>query len=443
MKIVEEKTVPIAEEAETAVMSIIINNPEVFSDASKYITPDVLYNTQNKILWQKIQEMIDLGKHIDLVTVIEELTQRDEINGVTPHYIVGLTGLEYHAERLHEYAKKVYEKFLLRLIITKTNNIQALAYNNDEEAYNTLMLTHSLIGELLQVKPSDEFDISSLMDETIDSIHNGSANLIKTGFDNIDRLSGGMTRGEVTVIGGRPGHGKTTLILNILRNLIHSGNRVVLFNREMTNVEMLKKLLTLESQQLSYTLVRKGVYDQESLKEIMETQKKIQDIYSKDKFLMFDNVHDFNSAQTEVRRFKPDVIIDDYIQLITPDNITDQRRLQIERIVHSYKWLAKQTNAVVMLVSQLNRAVETRQASRPILSDLAESGAIEQVAENVWFVYYDYKVKYSKSKLGANVIELVGAKVRYGNSGVAQLGYAGNKVKIYNSIDEYRKTIMD
>jgi replicative DNA helicase len=224
-------------------------------------------------------------------------------------------------------------------------------------------------------------------------------------------------------------------MLNILSNCIHQGLRVLLINREMTNVEMLKKLIALESGKISYGVIRRGVYDTITLAEVESTRKRIEELYSSDKFMMFDNLRDFTSASSQVKKFKPDVVFDDYIQLIKPNEKIDQRRLQLEEIVHGYKWVAKTNNCVVVLLSQLNRMLETR-AGYPKLSDLAESGSIEQVAENVFFVYYDYKIKLENSKLGKNVIELVASKVRYGNSGVARLGYNGDKVKIYNSIED-------
>ena len=154
---------------------------------------------------------------------------------------------------------------------------------------------------------------------------------------------------------------------------------------------------------------------------------------------MFDNIKDFSKASSEIKRFKPDIIFDDYIQLISCSGYNGERRLQIEKLVNDYKWLAKENNAVVVLASQLNRFIErsnTRgKAYEPQLSDLAESGAIEQVAENVLFSYYDYKVQGEAGK-GKNIITLIASKVRYGDSGRIDLGYDGDKCKIYNTIEE-------
>jgi replicative DNA helicase len=154
---------------------------------------------------------------------------------------------------------------------------------------------------------------------------------------------------------------------------------------------------------------------------------------------MFDNVRDFAASSSEVKKFKPDIIFDDYIQLIACDSREDQRRLQIEKLVNDYKWLAKETDAVVVLASQLNRMIERAgvrgKALMPQLSDLAESGAIEQVAENVFFSYYDYKVRGEAGK-GKNTLTISAGKVRYGDSGDVDLVYEGNRCKIYNDSGE-------
>ena len=139
--------------------------------------------------------------------------------------------------------------------------------------------------------------------------------------------------------------------------------------------------------------------------------------------------------------FKPDVIMDDYIQLVSPDKNIPERRLQLERLVNDYKWLAKQMKCSVILASQLNRAIESRNKNcRPQLSDLAESGAIEQVAENVFFVYYDYKINGEDGK-GKNIITFVAKKVRYGETGESDMGYNGDKCKIFDTYDEFMNSI--
>ena len=300
--------------------------------------------------------------------------------------------------------------------------------------YDTIVSAHTNLGELIALRPGEKFDIDKELIDAINSITNKETKLMKTGYGSIDKFSGGLTRGEITIVGGRPGHGKTTFLINLLSQMIHSGLKVVLFNRELPNSEMIKKLITLESGKLSYGMVRQGIYDDSEIDELKRVKKKIAELYNEDKFLMFDNIRDFARSSTEISKFKPDVVMDDYIQLVQPSGYFDSRRLQIEQLVNDYKWVAKEHECAVVLASQLNRSVEYRDDGEPRLSDLAESGAIEQVAENVFFVYYEHKVNPKKDK---NIIRLKASKVRYGESGSSDLGYDGDKVKIYNSFEEY------
>ena len=435
----ERVNMPSALEAEDVLLGAILENASIHDSVLGYINEEVLFKQESKILWNKISNMIKAGNHVDLITVTEALTEGEKSTGLNAYYLSGLFEYSVSKDLAIIYSRAIYEKYLLRLIIEKSAKIQTLAQDNHIKTYDVLTDTHSLIGELIEIKPGETFDINNAMDDVVDNIENGEGNLIRTGFLGLDDLAGGMTRGEITVVGGRPGHGKTTFTINLIRGFVENGKKVILFNREMTNTEMLKKLIALESGNLSYGMIRRGVFDMDGLAELKKAKELIVSKYTEDKFAMFDNLKDFNSSASEVKKFKPDIIIDDYIQLIRPENPMDQRRLQLESIVNNYKWLAKSTKACAILVSQLNRALESRVNNRPVLSDLAESGAIEQVAENVWFMFYDYKINFAKSKIGANGIEVIGSKVRYGNSGAVKLGFDGDKVKLYNTMDEFKE----
>lgn len=426
--------------AENEMLGAILFDSEIYDSVLPYVNEDVFFQNENRILWDIISERRRSNKSVDIVTVCGALTSEDKENGVTSHYVTGLSNDCCGKSWAVIYAKEVYEKYLLRMIISKSSEINKIALANDKDTYSTLGEAHNILTELMNIQPGESFNITESLLETLDSIESGGKNLIKFGIPGIDELSGGMTRGEVTIIGGRPGHGKTTLTVNLLKNFIDQGLKVALFNREMTNVEMLKKIVALESGNLSYKMIRQGIHDKPSFKELTDTMARITDKYTAEKFIMFDSIRDFQGSNAEVKKFKPDVIIDDYIQLIQPANPLEQRRLQIEKIVNDYKWLAKSNNACAIIVSQLNRGIEARGNGKPMLSDLAESGAIEQVAENVLFSYYDYKINYAKSKTGPNCIEVIGSKVRYGTSGSVKLGYDGDKAKLYSSMQEYKNS---
>ena len=435
-----EDALPYDVMTENAVLGSVITNSGEYEAVARYFTDiEVFYQHKAKLLWKKIKQMRRDKQTIDTLTVCMSVTKEDIDGGLTKYYITGCTSETCTKGMTELYANQLYEKYLMRRIIVKADEIKANASNNKKDIYRTISETHSILSEILNIKPSMASDIEDIIAETVDSVKNKTTKLIKTGYDSVDKFSGGLTRGEITIIGGRPGHGKTTVMINMLANVLEQGHKAIFFSRELPNSELVKKIVCLESQQLSYGEVRKNIFSEDSLRYFNNALAIIRRKYSSDKFLMFDNVRDFASSSGEVKKFKPDIIFDDYIQLIACDSREEQRRLQIEKLVNDYKWLAKETDAVVVLASQLNRFIERAgnrgKALMPQLSDLAESGAIEQVAENVFFSYYDYKVQGERGK-GKNIITLLASKVRYGDSGSVDLGYDGNKCKIHNSIGE-------
>ncbi len=420
---------PSSVEGESAVLASIIENPKVLHEIGGYLHKSIFYEPKNARLYELLVNMNNSEEPIDLVTICGRLTEADKQSGVDPYFVTSI--LDNQTSNPLYYARQVFEKYLLRRIIEKTTTISSAATTSNQDVYKLMQETHDMIGRLIEVRPGVKVSISDTMEATMDSIINSDRDILKTGFKEIDDLSGGMTKGEITILGGRPGHGKTTTMINVVKSCMDRGLKCMVFNREMTNVEMMKKLMVLESQKLSYLNVRRGIVgDLETSAELSRIKKVIIDKYSEDRFAMFDNLTSFEQSAAEVRKFKPDIIFDDYLQLISPTEKFDQRRLQLEQLINDYKWLVKSQNCCGFLLSQLNRGLEVRGDGKPKLSDIAESGAIEQVAENVLFVYYDYKVKGMASKLGKNQLELVASKVRYGNSGNAILRYEGDKVKI-------------
>tara|TARA_R110002110_G_scaffold1080_4_gene4359 strand:+ start:3035 stop:4369 length:1335 start_codon:yes stop_codon:yes gene_type:complete len=431
---------PFDTDIEDSVLGSVILYNEEYENVSKYfVNKNVFYQEKAYLLWKRISEMKKRKEPIDTISICTSITKSDSSKGLTKYYVAQCTSDVGAKGNASFYANKIYEKYLLRQVIVQTDKVKDEALTNKEDMYDVIVNAHSLFGELIDIRPTKTQDIEDVIKETIDSIKNKSDKLIKTGYPSIDRYAGGLTRGEITIIGGRPGHGKTTVMINLLAKAVEQGQRAMFFSRELPNAELLKKILCLESGKMSYGMVRQNVFTDHDLSNMDEAIELVRKKYSKDKFLMFDNIKNFSLAANEIKKFKPDIIFDDYIQLISCEGYKSERRLQIEKLVNDYKWLAKETGAVVVLASQLNRFIERAnnrgKPLEPQLSDLAESGAIEQVAENVFFSYYDYKVTGEKGK-GKNVITLIASKVRYGDSGSSDLGYDGNKCKIYNSMED-------
>jgi replicative DNA helicase len=422
---------------ENIVVGQAIVQPKLIDRLAQYIpNGDVFVQAKARRLWEIVQNRQKDDMDIDHLSVISSLSSYDKENGVDSLYVIDCTNAASFNVSIKDttHAKLMYEKYLLRRVISESKRIEGIATNNSGKVYDAIGEAHQHLGQLLELKPDEKFCIDKELISTVNSITDRESLLINTGYTRLDALAGGLTKGEITIIGGRPGHGKTTFMINLLSRMIHSGLRIAFFSRELPNNELLKKLLTLESGRLSYGMVRKGIFEQSDLQELEYIKEKIQEWYSKEKFVMFDNIRDFPSTASEIRKFKPDVVFDDYLQLISPHGRFQERRLQLEQLVNDYKWVAKENKCALVLASQLNRSIETRIDPIPQLSDLAESGAIEQVAENVFFVYYPHKVKPDKAE--DNIIEIRAAKVRYGETGRCELGFEGDKAKMYDSLEE-------
>ena len=271
------------------------------------------------------------------------------------------------------------------------------------------------------------------MTEAVSDMKEGK-HLIPFGLEALDAPANGMTRKEITVLGGRPGHGKTTLMVNIVKSIVEQGYNVMMFNREMSNSEMIKKLIVLESDKLLYNNLRQNDLNLDDYVEIDEVAERLVDKYSNLK--MYDSVRNLPDCMREIQKYKPDVIVDDYIQLIdVPDE--KERRFQIEKIMQEYKWVCKAENCSALLVSQLNREIERRIEPRPRLSDYAESGVIEQTAEAAIFVFYGYN--FNSEEYSKYECEIISAKSRYGKIGRYSIGFGGDRCKFFNTSQEAKE----
>jgi len=222
------------------------------------------------------------------------------------------------------------------------------------------------------------------------------------------------------------------MMLNIVRNLVYTGQKVLVFNREMSNVEMMKKLIVMESDFISYGTLRSESMSSAEEKDLELSKNRIKKSFQN--LMMFDNIFDIDQAMREIRKHKPDVVVDDYIGLIDVFGV-DDNRLRVDSIMKQYKRAAKTHNMCVLLVSQLNRECESRANKRPILRDLRDSGSIEQDAESVLFMYYDYRYNFHDSDGGENELEVILGKNRYGRTGSVRLGVQGDRCSIFNDTD--------
>ena len=435
------KAAPSSKDAEESVLgSILLDGVSVYEKVAAWIRDeDAFYYKDNKLIWKAIKEVYKASEPIDVITIADKVKDMNNGSGMS-YFITGITNEIPTTANAEYHAKIIWERHVQREAAKTANKLYKTSFTDYEELDKTLQEHSRLIDELKDLQPSRKTDIDVISNNTLSNLKNGS-NIIPFGLQQLDYPAGGMTRKEVTVLGGRPGHGKTTLAINIVRSLIAQGYKVMLFNREMSNEEVMKKIIVMESKDIEYTTIRKSELDEDQLKEIEDLIVHIDEKYKN--LIMYDNIRKLSEAMLEISRYKPDVVVDDYIQLVQVEDI-DERRFQIESIMHEYKWICKKENCSAILVSQLNREIEKRIDPKPRLSDFAESGVIEQTAETAIMPFYGWN--FDSESYNRYEMEVIVPKSRYGRVGTYVMGFNGNRCKFYfdsNDAKEDRDTSVN
>jgi len=436
MKKIEDvlvKQMPQNVEAEEAVLgSVLIGGDVEMQIAMGWIREDdAFYSEKCKNIFRCMKELYNNKIPIDVITLSNKVQETFGMQDSL--YIMDLQDNVVTKSKVEHYSKIVWERYIQRETAKSAQDLLNASYENYNEVGNIIEKHSRLIDELRHIQPTRARDISDIVDETNQSLKEDS-NTIQFGLGRLDNFAGGMTRKEITVLGGRPGHGKTTLMLNVVRGLIEQGYSVMLFNREMSNIETMKKLYVMESNDISYSMIRSGISEDKKIA-LNSVSEYVKEKY--EKLTAFDDIRSLDDCIREINKGKPDVVIDDYIQLIDVGQGYKDRRFEIEKIVQDYKWAVKQNNCSAILVSQLNRDIEKRFDPRPRMSDYAESGVIEQTAESAMFVFYGYN--FDSEKYNRYKSEVIVAKSRYGQIGTYPMGFNGNKCKFYNDYKEAEK----
>ena len=418
-------------EAEESVLgAILMGGFETYDKVSEIIQDDeAFYDHLARHTFRGMGRLRKREQVIEPITLINEVKKKN--NGVTAYYITGLLERVPGPSMAGQHARMVWEKFVQRQVGRTAYKLYNASFSNIDTTRQILEEHGRYVDVLRALLPSRNGDIGTIIQETVDKIIKGDA-MIPFNFKPLDDFSGGMTRGEITVLGGRPGHGKTTLVVNLIGKLISAGKKVLLLNREMSNTEMMRKLVVMESKDITYDEVRRNKVSKKVEEKLVNGLTTIiSDKYSN--LTMYDDIRSLEESMAEVTKFKPDVVIDDYIQLVAVSGAVE-RRFQLERVMNDYKWICKKENCSAILVSQLNREIERRFDPKPKLSDFAESGVIEQCAESALFVYYPYQ--YDDEKFSPYSINVIAAKSRYGLTGESTLGFNGNKCRFFNTESE-------
>ena len=438
-KKVEEKNIrisPHSTDAEEAVLGCMLINSESVSKAIQILDSDSFYNNANSIIFENMKELFDNNDTIDYVSITDKLKNKKQLDLVGGlYYITGLTKKAPSAQSVEYYANIVKEKEILRKIISVAINISKEAYESTDEATNILDKAEQILFNVSQDVQKGKFkEIEPILHEVLDVWGNrksGSLTGVPSGFYDLDNLLSGFQNSDFIILAGRPSMGKTALALNFARNCSIDGQvKVGFFSLEMSSQQLVERLITSESKIDSH-LVRTGKLPKHEWKKLSSSASVLSE-----SSIFIDDSADLNimELRAKARQLKAekniDIIFVDYIQLLHAQNKHESRQQEISYISRSLKALAKELNIPVVALSQLSRAVESRTDHRPIMSDLRESGAIEQDADVVLFIYRKYV--YSKNEEDEGLGEIIVAKHRNGPTGLVKVSFVDKYARFMN-----------
>lgn len=433
---------PHSAEAEQAVLGAMLMNKEAISMASEIITGEDFYQTAYGILFDCIVEMFQQGKPVDLITLQDYLKEKD----VPPE----ISNMEFARDLLMQaqtsanadtYAKIVREKSVMRRLIKVNEETANTCYQQNKPLDEILEDAQKKVFELAETGNSEEYvPIRQVVLNALDVIERasktkGTVTGIPTGFIDLDYKLSGLQRSDLVLIAARPSMGKTAFVLNIAQHVAFRQNlAVAIFSLEMSKEQLVNRLLSLESK-VNSQAIRTGNMKDDEWERLIESA----DIIGKSKLLIDDTPGiSIGELRSKCRKFKLEydlqMIIIDYLQLMSGSGRSESRQQEISDISRSLKALARELHVPVIALSQLSRAVEQRPDHRPMLSDLRESGAIEQDADVVMFIYRDDY--YNKDTEIKNVAEIILAKQRNGAIGTVNLAWLPDYTQFANLAKE-------
>ncbi|WLR41869.1 replicative DNA helicase [Bacillus carboniphilus] len=422
-------------EAEQAILGAIFLEPTSLTVASEIVIPEDFYRAAHQKIYASMLALNDKGEPVDLVTVTKELANvklLEEIGGVS--YLSDLADSVPTAANIEYYAKIVEEKSILRRLIRTASTIAQEGYNREDEVQAVLDEAEKSIMEVSQRKNAGVFqNIKDVLVRTYDNIellHNrkGEITGIPTGFTELDSMTAGFQRNDLIIVAARPSVGKTAFALNIAQNVAtKTDENVAIFSLEMGADQLVMRMLCAEGN-INAQNLRTGNLTAEDWGKLTMAMGSLSNagIYIDDTPGI-----KVNEIRSKCRRLAQEkglgMILIDYLQLIQGSGRSKENRQQeVSEISRSLKALARELKVPVIALSQLSRGVEQRQDKRPMMSDIRESGSIEQDADIVSFLYRDdYYDKESENK---NIIEIIIAKQRNGPVGTVSLAF----VKEYN-----------
>lgn len=433
-----KRILPHSIEAEQSVVGSMIMDKDAIVTASEIVHGDDFYSKQYGIIFDTMVELHNQGQAVDLITLQNKLREKDlppEVSSL--EFIKELLGVVPTSANVAYYARIVADKAVLRRLIRLNEEIENTCYTGKEELDVILDQTEKKVFELIQKRNTGEFvPIREVVSQALGKIEQiskmgGTVTGIPTGFLDLDYKTAGMHPSDLVLIAARPSMGKTAFVLNIAQYVAFKAKKTVaIFSLEMSKEQLVNRLFSLESR-VDSNHIRVGDLSDDDWMRLIESAGVIGNSN-----LIIDDTPGISISElrSKCRKYKLEhnleMIIIDYLQLMSGSGRTDSRQQEISDISRSLKALARELQVPVLALSQLSRAVEQRPDHRPMLSDLRESGAIEQDADVVMFIYRDDYYNHESEKKG--ISEIIIAKQRNGPIGTVELAWLPEYTKFAN-----------
>ncbi len=422
--------------AEQSLLGSILIDPDSFNEIADLLSATDFYLGEHTQIYLAMQELFLRNREIDIVTLIDMLVQKgiyDKSGG--EEYIRQIAEAVPNALNVKDYARIVKDKSSLRQLISACGEILESAYSEQDEVAQIVGLAESKIFAIAQGRDTKNFvHIRDVMLGVFDRLHllgqdKNALQGTKTGFSGLDNVLAGMGNSDLVLVGARPGMGKTSFALNIATNVAQATKKTVcIFSLEMSSEQLVTRVLSSEAMVDSYTL-RTGELKPEDWDHLAEASS----VLSGCDILIDDTTGiTVTGMKAKLRRVNNlGLVVIDYLQLMQADRKNDNRVQEVADISRNLKIMAKELNVPIICCAQLSRGPESRTDKKPMLSDLRDSGAIEQDADVVMFLYRGeyYKTDRDPNNQEANIAEVIVAKNRHGSTGNVEMGWIGKYTK--------------
>ncbi|MBR1884549.1 MAG: replicative DNA helicase [Clostridia bacterium] len=433
------KTAPNDIMAEQAVLGSMLVDKDAVVSAIEVLKEKDFYREDNKEIYAAMYELYNSGKNIDMITVKDQLTLRGTLEKVgNIEYLSSLIDIVPTTSNIENYVKIVEAKSTTRNMIKTANDILKMGYSGTEEVDTIIEEAEKKIFDVLQNRNSQSYSpIKEILIESFENLellsqNKGKLSGIESGFTDLDNKISGLNAGNLIIVAARPAMGKSAFVLNIASYVAgHNNIPTLIFSLEMSKAEMVNRILASEGE-VDSMKIKNGNLESDDWLKLGEASSRLSEIP-----LYIDDKAGLTAAELRSKCRKAQLekgiglIIIDYLQLMEgPGKSNVSRQQEISDISRSLKILAKELKVPVIALSQLSRATEGRDNKKPILSDLRESGAIEQDADIVMFIHREEY--YNPDTEKKNMAEIIIAKNRSGSTGSVDLAWFGNYTKFAN-----------